>query len=80
MGLPPSGLELLSCGVMSARRTTDKRKTKGKMREEEEEEEGKERRAGRLWNHAEKVLWVQLRKEAVRMTVCHRIHCHHNAV
>ena len=69
-GLPPSGLQLLSRLEMSARRTTDKRKTKG---EKEEEEEGKEKKAGWLWNHAGKVLGVQLRKAAVRMTACHKI-------
>lgn len=39
-----------------------------------EEEEGGKKKAGRLWNHAGKVLWVQRRKEASRMSICHKIH------
>ncbi len=58
-GMPPSGLQLLSCREMSARRTTDKRKMKGKVR-------GRRRW---LWNHAGKVLWVQPWKEAARLTI-----------
>ena len=43
-GLPPSGLQLLSRLEMSARRTTDKRKTKGEKEEEDEDEEENEKK------------------------------------
>lgn len=69
-GLAACGLQLLSCGEMSARRTADKRESAGNHRGglggRRREQEGE---AGGKWNHTETILRLELKIMTQKMEI-----------